>query len=493
VNSDPCCNVPDPLADSLFGEYARMVLVGTAACSAVASVLRIGIDSIAMTLVLGNLFVLGSLLSSRFEGIARGVLLMCTAIAIAGITSQSADPYRWWVPSIFFSPAVLCFSLLLLALRDWVIAYRNRTGMLRCRTEMLSARTPSYRVLGMGALFAALIIYMMIVPSISAILASFEERPGSYTIEEVTSLEQLRIRTAKLAVFAIFTYCGACLASFINVVAASAPRNESIALRSSACPKCQTPIRRIDNLPLFSYLNLGGRCRQCSAEIPIRYFLVECAGAAIFGSLFLYELVTGAVNVPGFPHYMHTGILWIILYTKWPVIGIYFYHAAMMSCLLMLGLMDLDRLRCPKWLVALILIVFAALPIAIPVLQPVAIDAQVPFQVSGGWPLWVARVVAVLIGGMAGWAIGFWLRRFSGRDGLRAFPGRSLPFGMAVVGITLGWQAMVTIAFFGLIAAGSFAMGNRLRRKAARVPATSMLLAVVMIHHPGWKWFAGFW
>ena len=58
------------------------------------------------------------------------------------------------------------------------------------------------------------------------------------------------------------------------------------------------PIRRIDNLPLISYLNLGGRCRNCLSAIPVRYFLTELIGATIFGSLFLYELVTGAANVP---------------------------------------------------------------------------------------------------------------------------------------------------------------------------------------------------
>ncbi|MEO9595206.1 hypothetical protein, partial [Rhodopirellula bahusiensis] len=52
--------------------------------------------------------------------------------------------------------------------------------------------------------------------------------------------------------------------------------------------------------------------------VAIRYLIVELIAAGIFASLFLVELVTGAANVPGFQHYAYTGILWIILYTKWP-------------------------------------------------------------------------------------------------------------------------------------------------------------------------------
>ena len=72
------------------------------------------------------------------------------------------------------------------------------------------------------------------------------------------------------------------------------------------------PIRRRDNFPIISFLLLGGRCRECRVPIPIRYLGVELVAALIFASLFLYELVTGAANVPGFRPYLYTGIVWII-------------------------------------------------------------------------------------------------------------------------------------------------------------------------------------
>ncbi|MEM9703355.1 MAG: prepilin peptidase, partial [Planctomycetota bacterium] len=150
---------------------------------------------------------------------------------------------------------------------------------------------------GKLAFWAALLvagIYMIVLPSIELVLDTFRVRPMSEKLEKMTPAQYFQLRTAKLAVFSIFAYAGACIGSFLNVAAASAPRGEPIALRDSACPQCGTPLRRIDNLPIYSYLKLRGRCRTCQAEIPIRYLFVELIGLVVFAALFLYELTTGA-------------------------------------------------------------------------------------------------------------------------------------------------------------------------------------------------------
>jgi leader peptidase (prepilin peptidase)/N-methyltransferase len=61
-----------------------------------------------------------------------------------------------------------------------------------------------------------------------------------------------------------------------------APRYDLAAPRSS-CPSCGHRIRAIENVPVLSYLALGGRCSACRAPIPVRYPLVEALAAALAG------------------------------------------------------------------------------------------------------------------------------------------------------------------------------------------------------------------
>jgi leader peptidase (prepilin peptidase)/N-methyltransferase len=81
----------------------------------------------------------------------------------------------------------------------------------------------------------------------------------------------------------------ALLGSFLNVCISRLPRGESIVLPASHCPKCQSPIRPLDNIPLVSYLILGGRCRACGVTISWRYPLVEALAVAL-GALVLWQL-----------------------------------------------------------------------------------------------------------------------------------------------------------------------------------------------------------
>lgn len=70
---------------------------------------------------------------------------------------------------------------------------------------------------------------------------------------------------------------GALIGSFLNVCIYRLPRGESIVWPGSHCPACGKAIAFYDNVPVLSYLVLGGRCRACGVSIPIRYPLVEAA------------------------------------------------------------------------------------------------------------------------------------------------------------------------------------------------------------------------
>lgn len=75
---------------------------------------------------------------------------------------------------------------------------------------------------------------------------------------------------------------GLAIGSFLNVVVHRLPAGLSIARPASACPGCATPIRRRDNVPVVSWLALGGRCRDCRTSISARYPIVELATGVFF-------------------------------------------------------------------------------------------------------------------------------------------------------------------------------------------------------------------
>lgn len=70
--------------------------------------------------------------------------------------------------------------------------------------------------------------------------------------------------------------------SYLNVVIHRLPRGESTVLPRSRCPACGGAIRPLDNVPLVSWLALGGRCRRCRARISPRYPAIEALTAVLF-------------------------------------------------------------------------------------------------------------------------------------------------------------------------------------------------------------------
>ncbi len=81
-----------------------------------------------------------------------------------------------------------------------------------------------------------------------------------------------------LAIFAL----GLAFGSFLNVCVYRLPRGLSVIHPRSACPTCQQPIAFYDNIPVLSWLMLGGRCRRCNTSISPRYLAVEVLCGAMF-------------------------------------------------------------------------------------------------------------------------------------------------------------------------------------------------------------------
>ncbi len=84
-----------------------------------------------------------------------------------------------------------------------------------------------------------------------------------------------------------FFLFGIVVGSFLNVCITRIPEEISIVSPGSRCPRCGTPIKPYDNVPLFAWLWLRGKCRACSAPISAMYPLIELATGLLFVAAFL--------------------------------------------------------------------------------------------------------------------------------------------------------------------------------------------------------------
>ena len=77
--------------------------------------------------------------------------------------------------------------------------------------------------------------------------------------------------------------------SFLNVLIYRIPRDMSLVKPASSCPHCRKKIKVYDNIPIISYLILGGKCRYCKAKIPFSYPLVEFLTPLSF--ILIYKII----------------------------------------------------------------------------------------------------------------------------------------------------------------------------------------------------------
>lgn len=108
---------------------------------------------------------------------------------------------------------------------------------------------------------------------------------------------------------------GLLVGSFLNVVAFRLPRNcMSIVRPRSRCTSCLTPIAWFDNVPVLSWLVLGGRCRQCKERISLRYPAVELFTGALFFFV-AWRAFISAGQDPRAP------LSWLPVVTSWAILG----------------------------------------------------------------------------------------------------------------------------------------------------------------------------
>jgi leader peptidase (prepilin peptidase)/N-methyltransferase len=93
-------------------------------------------------------------------------------------------------------------------------------------------------------------------------------------------------------VIAFFFLFGIVIGSFLNVCITRIPEDLSIVTPGSRCPRCETPIKAYDNVPVFGWLWLRGKCRSCGLPISPMYPLVELLTGLLFVACYLEFGVT---------------------------------------------------------------------------------------------------------------------------------------------------------------------------------------------------------
>ena len=81
--------------------------------------------------------------------------------------------------------------------------------------------------------------------------------------------------------FVIFIF-GLLFGSFYTVVGERLPEGKSIINPPSHCPKCNHRLGILELIPVFSFLFLGGKCKNCQSKIPVLSTIIEALTALLF-------------------------------------------------------------------------------------------------------------------------------------------------------------------------------------------------------------------
>ncbi len=274
---------------------------------------------------------------------------------------------------------------------------------------------------------------------------------------------------------------GAVIGSFLNVCVYRIPQHnrlwgqmQSLWDKPSNCPRCSTHILWYDNIPVFGWLKLRGRCRSCKMKISGRYPFIEFLNGALLVLLFWFEVPVGLRATldessifasmgpqvfPGLQGYSPEAFVWMR----------FFFHAILVETLLVASLIDFDLRIIPEATTTPANIFAVVALLCVPILHLVPVWYQQPgllrtfgiitpewlhpFMDGPAVPAWVTAhpYLHGLSVSLAGMLVGggiVWLVRWAGFLFLREEAmGDGDVYLMAMVGAFLGWQPTV-IAFF---------------------------------------------
>jgi leader peptidase (prepilin peptidase)/N-methyltransferase len=229
---------------------------------------------------------------------------------------------------------------------------------------------------------------------------------------------------------------GLLVGSFLNVVIYRVPNGMSVVAPPSACPGCGSQIKPYDNVPVLSWLALGGKCRNCKVPISARYPLVEAGVGVFFVAVGVWWWLVSSTSTN--PTASVIGNVLILIAFLW-----------LAGVSVALALIDLDTHKLPNAIVLPSYLVGGILLAAAGILNN-SLDALIGAGV-GMAALWTAYFLMAMLypGGM-----GFGDVKLAGVLGLY------LGF--------LGWGALLVGAFAAFFLGGLYAIGLMIARKADR-------------------------
>ncbi len=208
---------------------------------------------------------------------------------------------------------------------------------------------------------------------------------------------------------------GAIVGSFLNVVIYRLPAKKSIVKPPSSCPSCGTLIKPWHNIPILSYILLGGKCAYCGARISPRYPLVE----------------------------LITALFCLATFRRFGFQPIFFVEFTFICLLIAITFIDLDTMTIPDVL-SLPGIVFAFLG-----------------SVLTGMLTWKASLIGLLAGGGSFWLLSFLYYVIRGKEGLG---GGDVKL-MAMIGAYTAWPGVLFTVLFASLAGSIVGIGMMFRKK----------------------------
>ncbi len=334
-----------------------------------------------------------------------------------------------------------------------------------------------YRLAWLG-LWLALLLYVGIQTVATAL--SYGRR--SYGIDWSLSLVASCF-DATIAVF--FFVVGACIGSFLNVVAYRLPLGRFIGGHSS-CPYCQTPIDSSDNVPILAWIKLRGRCRTCRLPISAQYPLVELTVAILFLVVYITEFASGGANLPGTQRSADS-VLRVTVTLK-TILQIFSY-LFILSSLVAAALIAVKKRRAPLSLFFWALLPQLAFALAIP---ETVIAPWRSIRSSGTVDSRLDAIITLVCGLAAGIALARLFipllyrgvdRGLGGADAKSA-AARQMLGAMAVASCLVGWQSSVSLAWLVVLTALCAVVVLRIVLGAERIQAARVEIVDLTV----WVW-----